>query len=291
MSKYPDIEELYKQWDEMRKPFLRTINVLDKGYITLLDFMGYDRRIAMTARNSYQKGTKKVNEDNGLVDYLIRHRHSSPVEFVEFTFEIKMPIFVHNQFVRHRTASQNVYSGRFSIFEDEFYVPESFRLQKQLATNKQGSDKELVSDVEKWLKIMEEEQNINYNNYENYLSIDMAKELARINLPLSLYTKLWWKCDLHNIFHLLKLRLDSHAQYEIREYAKAMYELIKPVVPVACASFEEHILNSVTLSANEWKQIKKYLPSKEDIKSELKQNNWSNRRIQESIEKLYKEGD
>lgn len=240
------------------KEELRTIQVLDKGFVRLVDYMGDDRRIVQAARVSYGQGTKTEAEDRALIQYLMRNAHTSPFEQVQFSFHCKMPVFVARQLVRHRTAKLNEISGRYSVMKEEFYVPEPGRFQKQSADNKQGSSIQLIGDPEEYVggpayaqESMVLEHCGAYRCYEEYLEMGMAKELARINLPLSLYTEWYWTIDLHNLFHFLRLRMDSHAQWEIQEYARAKYELIKPIVPWACAAFEEYVLNGIRLSATE----------------------------------------
>lgn len=231
--------------------------LLDKGFIKYVDHMGSDKRIVDAARVSYQKGTKAVSSDEGLIRYLMRHQHWSPFEQVEFVFMIKMPIFVIVQLLRHRTANINSESGRYSELENECYIPDFDRIQEQSKDNKQGSGKQL-SKIEQ-MKIQTSfiiHQEKAHRQYEDFLKKDVSRELARINLPLSQYMSLYWKCDLRNIFNFLKLRMDSHAQYEIRVLANAMAEMVKAHVPMAYKAFEDYILNSVNLSYQELELIK-----------------------------------
>lgn len=227
------------------------VTVLDHGFVRLVDVMGDDQRIVQAARVSYGAGTKSVREDRGLIRYLMRHKHTSPFEMVEFTFHLKMPVFVARQHIRHRTANVNEISGRYSVINDEFYIPDVSRMQKQSTDNKQGSSSELISNPEMEVHHLEVEDNQAYEAYKDRINAGMARELARINLPLSMYTEMYWKIDLHNLLHYLRLRLDDHAQYEIRVFAQAMYDLIKERVPLACEAFEDYALNSMTLSAAE----------------------------------------
>lgn len=228
--------------------------VLNHGFVRLVASMGDDAAIVQAARVSYGAGTKTRNDDNGLIRYLMRHRHTTPFEMVEFKFHMRMPIFVARQWIRHRTASVNEYSGRYSEMPELFYVPEAGRVTKQSTANKQGSeDEELIEGAQEIVNHMEIEQASDYVNYQSNLSAGMSRELARINLPLSTYTEWYWKIDLHNLLHFLKLRLDSHAQYEIRAFAEAMAALIKPIVPMAWDAFEDYHLLSLTLSAKEIK--------------------------------------
>ena len=202
----------------------------DKGFVRLVDYMGGDHSIVQSARVSYGSGTKSVREDKGLINYLLRNWHTSPFEQVQMTFHCKMPIFVARQWVRHRTARLNEVSGRYSIMTDEFYVPDEARVQFQSLDNKQGSGDSMPADYAK--RMVDEiggDQKQLYSHYEEMVEQGMARELARINLPLSLYTEWYWQIDLHNLFHFLRLRLDPHAQYEIRVYAEAMAECARAV--------------------------------------------------------------
>lgn len=227
--------------------------VLNHGFVRLVDSMGDDAAIVQAARVSYGAGTKTRNDDNGLIRYLMRNRHTTPFEMVEFKFHMRMPIFVARQWIRHRTASVNEYSGRYSEMPALFYVPEADRITKQSTVNKQGSDDEIIENAADVAAALGSEQAGDYENYQANLRTGMSRELARINLPLSTYTEWYWKIDLHNLLHFLKLRLDSHAQYEIRVFAQAMADLIKPIVPMAWDAFEDYQLLSLNLSAREIK--------------------------------------
>jgi thymidylate synthase (FAD) len=231
---------------------------LDKGFVRLVDYMGDDDAIVQAARVSYGKGTKSVNMDRELIRYLMRHKHTSPFEMVEFKFHVKLPIFVARQWIRHRTANVNEYSGRYSEMKNEFYVPELDQLRHQSDMNRQArGDKKLDDkDSSKILKRLEKAQSLSFNDYEFFLSKDLARELARINLPLSTYTEWYWKIDLHNLLHFLRLRLDWHAQYEIQVYAEAMTKLIKPIIPLTYQAFDDYTVNSVTFSDQELSIIK-----------------------------------
>lgn len=242
----------------------KEFKVLNHGFIRLVDYMGGDESIVQAARVSYGKGTKSVSEDRTLIRYLMRHQHTTPFEMVEFKFHIKLPIFVARQWIRHRTANVNEYSGRYSIMPEEFYVPDESSIKYQSQANKQGRDEEEVpAEVRKRvLEILIEEQKSAFNGYQEMLDYNIARELARINLPLSLYTQWYWKIDLHNLFHFLKLRMDKHAQFEIRVYAEKMAEIVKAVVPIAYEAFEDYVLNSITFSKQELLILKKYLPNK-----------------------------
>lgn len=240
------------------------IKVLDHGFVRLVDVMGNDQRIVQAARVSYGAGTKSVREDRGLIRYLLRHKHTSPFEMVEFAFHLKMPVFVARQHIRHRTANVNEISGRYSVISDEFYVPDARRMQKQSSDNKQGSSEELIANPEAEIEATRLENDQAYDTYLARLDSGMARELARINLPLSMYTEMYWKIDLHNLFHYLRLRLDPHAQYEIRVYAQAMLSLIREHVPCACEAFEDYLLEAVTFSSLEIKALQALMiPGKE----------------------------
>ncbi len=277
--------DINEQLFEIKKPYLKTINCLDKGFVRLVDWMGSDQRIVQSARVSYGDGTKTVREDKGLIDYLMRHAHTSPFEQVQFTFHAKMPIFVARQIVRHRTAKLNEISGRYSILKDEFYEPDVSRMVKQSKDNKQGSSEELLEDAESILQSFKDEQFEMYDNYQEYIQGGMAKEMARINLPLSIYTEWYWTIDLHNLFHFLKLRMDSHAQHEVRVYADAKFNLIKDIVPFACEAFEKHVINGRKFSADEMEMIKIFL-SNEEIEKLSKSKGWKDSKLKEFLDKL-----
>ena len=231
----------------------REYRVLDKGFVRLVDYLGGDARIVQSARVSYQDGTKTVREDAALIDYLVRHKHTSPLEQVVLTFHLKMPIFVARQWLRHRTARLNEISGRYSVMRDEFYLPDASQVRRQSVVNKQGrSDDEVPGELqERTLELLQTGQADAYAGYQELLDEDVARELARINLPLSLYTEMYWQIDLHNLFHFLRLRLDAHAQFEIRAYAEVMAQLARAVAPLAYEAFEEHLLYAKTFSRSE----------------------------------------
>ncbi|HKL85531.1 MAG TPA: FAD-dependent thymidylate synthase [Treponemataceae bacterium] len=238
--------------------------VLDKGFIRLVDYMGGDTRIVQSARVSYGDGTKSIREDKGLIDYLLRHSHTSPFEQVSLTFHIKLPIFVARQWIRHRTARVNEISGRYSIMKEECYVPSSSDVAFQSSDNKQGRStesmpKELVSEVTDLIRSQQEEV---FEGYKTLIDKNVARELARINLPLSTYTEWYWQIDLHNLFHFLKLRLDSHAQKEIRDYAEIMLDMCRKVAPLATESFERHQKTGVSFSGEEMIALRNMLENK-----------------------------
>jgi thymidylate synthase (FAD) len=233
--------------------------VLDKGFVRLVDYLGGDQRIVQSARVSYGEGTKTFREDKGLIDYLLRNQHTSPFEQVSLTFHCKMPIFVARQWVRHRTAKLNEISGRYSVMKEEFYVPSPEAVSYQSDDNKQGRSTEEVTDEvrQRTLENLEAGQKQAYSDYEALLEEGLARELARINLPLSLYTEWYWTIDLHNLFHFLQLRLDAHAQMEIRVYAEALLAITRKVAPVATESFENHLLGGVRFNKQELEALRK----------------------------------
>jgi len=242
----------------------REYPVLDHGFVRLVDYLGGDARIVQAARVSYGEGTKSYREDAGLIDYLLRNEHSSPFEQVILTFHVKLPIFVARQWVRHRTARLNEVSGRYSVMKDEFYRPAPEDLAKQSSDNKQGRDTAPLDprNAEAVLARFEAGQRAAYADYSALVEDGLAREIARINLPLSLYTEWYWQIDLHNLFHFLSLRLDAHAQLEIRKYAETMLEIARRVAPAACSSFQNHVLGAVRFSAEERAEIKGRLAGK-----------------------------
>ncbi len=236
------------------------INVLDKGFVYLVDKMGDDNRIVQSARVSYGEGTKSYREDRDLIRYLMENQHTSPFEQVVFVFHMKLPIFVARQIVRSRTARLNECSGRYSELPEEFYVPNPENVATQSTNNKQGRgetfEPNTANHIISNMKCMARDE---FKHYKWMLEQNVAREIARINLPLSTYTEWYWQMDLRNLFHFLKLRLDSHAQYETRVYAEAVYQIIKPIVPIACEAFEDFVLNAKTFSAKEVALIKQHL--------------------------------
>lgn len=237
---------------------------LDHGFVRMVDYMGNDAAVAQAARVSYGAGTKAVRNDAGLINYLLSHWHNTPFEMCELKLHAKCPIFVFRQWVRHRTANINEYSGRYSVMASEFYVPDLEQLTTQSVDNKQGrSEQQIVraEDVRNFMNYMGQQEFDFYNwmlgddvpeNYQFSPSLDenntVSRELARINLPLSTYTECYWKIDLHNLMHFLRLRADSHAQYEIRIYADIINELLKAWMPITYEAFEEHRLHAQSLS-------------------------------------------
>ena len=252
------------------------IKVHDHGLVSLIDVMPRlapvgktaDFAIVQAARVSYGAGTKQINEDRGLIRYLMRHRHTTPLEMAEFKFHHVMPIFVARQWIRHRTANVNEYSARYSIVRDRFYKPSPDNVRKQSATNRQGGTEQIdnatAEDFLKWLDDVE----TNYERYEQFLEKGVSRELARIALPVNVYTEWYWKIDLHNLFHFLSLRMDPHAQQEIQDYAKAMFELIRPIVPIAAEAFLDYNFGAVHLSRLEVEALRTGQPLATENKRE-----------------------
>ncbi len=231
----------------------RPVKCLDHGFVYLVDYLGTDSEIARSARVSYGKGTKQVSEDQGLLRYLMRNAHTSPLEMAELKFHCKMPIFVARQWIRHRTANVNEYSGRYSEMLDEFYTPPPAVLRKQSQTNRQGRGDERLTPAQEarvleLLKGLYKEQ---YGAYKEMLGMGLTRELSRIGLSVANYTQWYWKIDLHNLFHFLRLRLDSHAQYEIRVFGEAMAQIVKDAFPIAYAAFEDYQVNAQRFSGPE----------------------------------------
>ena len=236
------------QFGKMKKK-QQQINVLDHGFVRLIDVMGTDDSVVQAARVSYGDGTKTVNTDRNLIRYLMRHEHTTPFEMCEVKFHIKLPIFVMRQLIRHRTASVNEYSGRYSIMSNEFYIPETFESQSKV--NNQGRGKPLDDIQGKLHWDFKTSSKLAYEKYEELLEQDLARELARAVLPVSNYTEAYWKCNVKNFLHMIRLRADSHAQWEIQEYANAMYKLVKPKFPVICEAYEDYQQEAVKLSRGE----------------------------------------
>lgn len=232
----------------------RAHQVLDHGFVRLVDYMGDDAAICQAARVSYGRGTKSVQNDEGLIRYLMRHWHSTPFEMCEAKFHVKLPVFVARQWIRHRTANVNEYSARYSILDREFYIPAREDLAAQSVVNNQGRGETLSDDeAERVLSWLKDDATRAYDHYEAMISQEgqqgLARELARMNLPANIYTQWYWKCDLHNLLHFLRLRADAHAQYEIRVYAEIMCQIVADWVPAAWAAFYDYRLGGVTLSA------------------------------------------
>jgi len=263
--------------------------VLDKGFVRLVDAMGDDRRIVQAARVSYGEGTKTVREDAALIDYLMRHRHTSPFEMVEFTFHVKAPIFVVRQWFRHRTASVNEISARYSVLKDEFYEPAPEELRAQSEINKQAGEGRLpAAEAERAAELLTAAGRDVYARYRELLELGLAREQARSVLPVGIYTEFYWKQDLHNLLHFLKLRLDRHAQAEIRTYARAIAGFVQARVPLVWRSFEEHVLDARTLSASE-RAVLAELLDRRAYADALAQAGLSGSRVREALEKLFGE--
>ena len=257
----------------LEKLLYEPIPVLDHGFIRIVDYMGDDAAIVQAARVSYGKGTKKVSEDKGLINYLMRHWHSTPFEMCEIKFHIKLPIFVARQWIRHRTANVNEYSARYSILDKEFYIPTVDHLNPQSKQNNQGRSPDQLSPAEsaRVLEILKGDSEQTYAHYEELMNCDaegntidesktgVARELARMNLTLNYYTQWYWKIDLHNLMHFLMLRADPHAQYEIRVYADAMIEILKAWCPFAYEAFVEHRLHGARFSRTGLAVLKRML--------------------------------
>ncbi len=228
--------------------------VLDHGFVRVIDYMGDDAAICQAARVSYGKGTKSVQNDEGLIRYLMRHWHSTPFEMCEVKLHVKLPVFVARQWIRHRTANVNEYSARYSILDREFYIPARENIAAQSVVNNQGRGA-VLSEAEagRVLEILKADAGRAYDNYQQMISQEgqdgLARELARMNLPANIYTQWYWKIDLHNLFHFLRLRADPHAQYEIRVYAEAIAAVVADWVPFAYRAFEDYRMGGATLSA------------------------------------------
>ncbi|MCY4305215.1 MAG: FAD-dependent thymidylate synthase [Aestuariivita sp.] len=257
----------------MEKNLFEMKTILDHGFIRVIDYMGDDGAITQAARVSYGKGTKSVQNDEGLIRYLMRHRHSTPFEMCEIKLHVKLPVFVARQWIRHRTANVNEYSARYSILDREFYFPRSEHINAQSNANNQGRGDLLDADESaRVLKILKSDSDRCYKNYEAMISQDQQKgltrELARMNLPSSIYTQWYWKVDLHNLFHFLRLRSDEHAQYEIRAYANELCKIVKDWVPFAYRAFEDYQLGAVSLSTQMIALLKRMLAGEQIVQKD-----------------------
>lgn len=242
--------------------------VLDHGFVRAIDYMGDDSAIVQAARVSYGAGTKHVSNDEGLIRYLMRHWHSTPFEMCELKLHVKLPVFVARQWIRHRTANVNEYSARYSILDREFYIPEPAQLAAQSTVNNQGRGAILEgAEAARVLALLKSDAAQMYDHYEEMLSQDgqqgLARELARMNLPMNIYTQWYWKTDLHNLFHFLRLRADAHAQFEIRVYAEAIAKMVADWVPLAFGAFEDYRMGGVTLSSKAIDALKRMLKGEE----------------------------
>ena len=273
------------------------IKCLDKGFVRLVDSMGGDNAIVQSARVSYGKGTSKVSQDRGLIRYLMRHRHTTPFEMVEFKFHCKMPIFVARQWVRHRTANINEYSLRYSEARDEFYIPDPDQIEYQSALNKQGRAGKVSNELKN--KVIHYFNEISDRSFEIYSELNregVARELARAILPVNLYTEWYWKNDLHNLLHFVGLRSDSHAQFEIRVFSDAMASYIKKVAPHAWEAYQDYAVNGMRFSGIEQKILETKLPQRvlsdilEDISYSITASLHDNKpRKNEDLYRLYLE--
>ncbi|EGG19993.1 thymidylate synthase [Cavenderia fasciculata] len=266
-------------YDVMKGSHRWEVKVHDHGNVALVDTMPRlapvgqtaDFAICQAARVSYGAGTKKVTEDTGLIRYLYRHQHTSPFEMIEFKFHCVMPIFIARQWIRHRTANVNEYSARYSVMPDKFYHPSVEDVRKQSTSNRQGGEDQMdTKTAQEFLDYLDQAEEC-YKTYNNLLDKGVSRELARIGLPVSVYTEWYWKIDLHNLFHFLRLRMDSHSQKEIRDYANAIFALIRPIVPVACEAFMDYAFESVKLTRLEIEAIRTGKPIQSTNKRETEE--------------------
>ena len=282
LKKYQTLRPISKGLEEI---LYKPLKVLDKGFIRVVDYMGNDASVVQAARVSYGKGTKKKSEDEGLIRYLLRHRHTTPFEMCEIKLHVKLPIFIARQWIRHRTASINEYSARYSILEDEFYIPKKNHLAQQSLINKQGRGNELDDTTSKEvLKILKEDSFRCYKNYTWMLNeknskdyekdrASLSRELARINLTLNTYTEWYWKTDLHNFMHFVSLRADSHSQFEIREYGMVLLKILSKWTPLTYKAFLSYRLNSAELSMEAIEVIRKIIAGNKVTKNTSKLSN------------------
>jgi len=292
-----DIDEARAQNFQTRRPIAPALEeilyeplpVLDHGFVRVIDYMGDDAAIVQAARVSYGKGTKKISTDAGLIKYLMRHWHSTPFEMCEIKYHIKLPIFIARQWIRHRTANVNEYSARYSILDREFYIPAMENLAAQSESNRQGRGETLTGErAKEVLKLLRDDAQRCYDNYENMLNVredgtvidpgkdGLARELARMNLTVNTYTQWYWKTDLHNLMHFLRLRADSHAQYEIRAYADVMIDTLKRWVPLTYDAFVDYRQGAAHISAKGLKVIQRKLAGENVTQenSDLSRREW-----------------
>ena len=267
---------------KLEKVLYKSFKALDHGFVRVIDYMGNDSSIVQAARVSYGKGTKQLNQDKSLINYLLSHRHSTPFEMNEIKFHVKLPIFVARQWIRHRTANVNEYSARYSILDNEFYIPNSKELKPQSKTNNQGRSGDLDENEKKmYMRVLRENSQDSFEKYNFLLNQDddeakpdqerqgLTRELSRIVLPLNSYTQWYWKIDLHNLMHFLALRFDEHAQYEIRVYAEIMMNLMKKWVPLTYEAFLKNRLDSLVLSSEAIKFIKNKFHGKSNKETKI----------------------
>ncbi|MBN2752066.1 MAG: FAD-dependent thymidylate synthase [Rhodospirillaceae bacterium] len=275
---------------ELESLLYQALPVLDHGFVRVIDYMGNDAAIVQAARVSYGRGTKKVSEDRGLIRYLMRHRHTTPFEMCEIKFHVKLPIFVARQWIRHRTASVNEISGRYSILDKEYYIPAPEQLAAQSHDNRQGRGATLQGvEAARVLELLRDDADTCYAHYEDMLNADpegnpmdperdgLARELARMNLTLNTYTQWYWKIDLHNLMHFLSLRADGHAQYEIRVYAEEMLKVLKAWVPATFEAFCDYRLGGASFSAKDLDVIKALIAGKPAVQEDsgLSKREWA----------------
>ena len=285
---------------ELEEILYQPLAVLDHGFVRVVDYMGDDGAIVQAARVSYGKGTKRVSEDRGLINYLMRHRHTTPFEMCEIKYHVKLPIFVARQWIRHRTANVNEYSARYSILDNEFYIPAPEHLGVQSRSNRQGRGESLEGEeARRVLHLLREDAEKVYGDYTEMLNEDdagapidperqgLSRELARMNLTLNFYTQWYWKIDLLNLFHFLSLRADDHAQYEIRAYAEVMIETVKRWVPLAADAFAQYRMGGANLSATGLEVVKRLIGG-EDVGQE--ESGLSKREWRELMETLGRQG-
>jgi len=262
----------------------QAIPVLDHGFVRVIDYMGDDAAVVQAARVSYGRGTRQITEDAVLIRYLMRHRHTTPFEMAEIKYHVKLPIFVARQWVRHRTASINEVSARYSILDREFYIPAPEHLAAQSRSNRQGRGEVLQGDeAAEVLRLLREDAERTHDHYAAMLAEGddtrqgLARELARMNLTLNTYTQWYWKSDLHNLLSFLALRADAHAQWEIRAYAEAMQRTVEAWVPLTCAAFRDFRLGAVTFSAPALEVLRKMLAGQtvEQAESGMSKREWS----------------
>ena len=275
---------------ELEKILYEAMPALDHGFVRVVDYMGDDTSIVQSARVSYGKGTKQVSTDKGLIKYLMRHWHSTPFEMCEIKYHVKLPIFIARQWIRHRTANVNEYSARYSILDKEFYLPNKENLAAQSKINRQGRG-DLIegNQAKEVLELLKNDAERTYSNYENMLNqkydgstIDenkkgLARELARMNLTLNTYTQWYWKTDLLNLMNFLRLRVDIHAQFEIRAYAEIMLDTLKRWVPITYEAFMDYRVGGIEVSSKGKKVIQKLI-NNEDVKfnnSGLSKREWN----------------
>lgn len=269
---------------EMEDILYLPFEVLDHGFIRVIDYMGDDGAIVQAARVSYGKGTKKVNQDAGLINYLIKHWHTTPFEMCEIKLHVKLPIFIARQWIRHRTANVNEYSARYSVMDKEFYIPALSQLAPQSKKNHQGRSDEVLSqkEAQKVLDILTNDALTCYKHYEELMENEdenkkgIARELARMNLTLNTYTQFYWKIDLHNFMHFVFLRADKHAQYEIRVYAEIMQQIMQKWVPLTYKAFLDYRQNATSFSGKEMNLVKKLIAGEKISfeNSNLSQREW-----------------